>query len=100
VKNDSDGNRWTAGCVSANEVEYFDIAEGKTTTLEVGLPLEFSSRTTSQNENIIVDLDLRGRGRERYFPYPRTNAQGIGGATVRVLDENGTELASGGIEYG
>ena len=100
IKHDDEGNRWTAGCLSPNEAEYFEIRKGETTVLNLGPPLTFHTRVAEDEEGVSINLELLGKGGERYFPYPRTNAKGVGDAKLKILDENGAEIGSGEIEYG
>ena len=100
IEYDKDRSYWTTGCLSPNKAEWVEIAEGKTNSFKIGTPLTFHTSVSEEDGKTVVNLELLGQGGERYFPYPRTNAQGVPGAKVSILDEEGAELASGGIEYG
>jgi hypothetical protein len=67
--------------------------------MKVGPPLVLKTVITCEDQQVTVNTEVYGQGGERYFPYPRTTGERHG-AVVKILAEDGTELASGPGEYG
>jgi len=100
LTHDKDGNEWRAGLVDAKGIETFEVREGATTTLKAGPPFQVKGDVQQNERDVTIGVNVFGQGGERYFPYPRTTAQGGGGATLKIFDEKGGEVASGQMEYG
>jgi hypothetical protein len=99
---DDKGFRYRMQCLSRpEEVNHLQIKEGETTTIEVGPPLTVKADPVRDGENIVVNVQVWGAHGERYFPYGITDGGHLEGpAGIKIFDEAGKELASGGFEYG
>jgi len=76
------------------------LPRGRTTTLEVGPPLQIKPQVEVYPGQVRMALGLFGRAGEKYENSILKNHQRIPGPQVKILDEAGTLLASGQFQYG
>jgi hypothetical protein len=99
---DDQGRRFRMQCLELpEELRSFEIREGETTVLEVGPPMRAVAVPEREGDNVVVNVQVWGAFGERYFPYVRADDGGLEGwAGMKLYDEAGNELDSGGFEYG
>jgi hypothetical protein len=105
---DDQDRRFRMQCLNLPEkLRKFEVHEGETTTLEVGPPMKAKAVPVREGDKITVNVEVWGSYGERYFPYVRTDVGGVEvspilAATpgIKLLDQDGKELDSGGFEYG
>jgi hypothetical protein len=79
----------------------FEVREDETTSIEVGPPMKATAVPVREGDKITVSVEVRGKAGERYFPYVRPDGSvDLGWQGMKIVDENGKELDSGGFEYG
>jgi hypothetical protein len=73
---------------------------GRTTTIEVGPPLQIKPQVEMYPGQVRVGLCLFGRSGEKYENSILKNEQRISEPQVKIVDEAGTVLASGRFQFG
>lgn len=98
---DEEGVEWTLQCLRPPEkLRQFEIREGETTSLEIGPPLTLATTTSKKGKTVSIGLELTGRAGEPYLPGVEKNGKRQDAPTLKILDENDKELASGSFRYG
>ena len=99
---DDKDRRFRMQCLELPEhLRNFEIREGEATVLEIGPPMKAKAVPVREGDNIVVNVEVWGSNGERYFPYVRADDGGLEGwAGMKLYDEQGKELDSGGFEYG
>jgi hypothetical protein len=99
---DDQDRRFRMQCIELPEkLRSFEIREGETATLEIGPPMKAKPVPVREGDKITVNVEVWGSYGERYFPYVRADQGGLAGwVGMKIIDERGNELSSGGFEYG
>jgi hypothetical protein len=97
---DDDGNRWEVTGAVGEQRETFEIRDGETTPLRCGPPLVVKAEVGKEEGGVSINAVLVGQAGERYSPAVQENGKRLPAPKFRVLDEKGSELASGSLQYG
>jgi hypothetical protein len=96
-----DGEMWRALSQGPwGKLDRIRVAPGRTTTIELGPPLRIKPEVSVRGGQVWVALGLFGRAGEKYSNAILRDAHRIREPKVTIIDEAGTELASGRFQFG
>jgi hypothetical protein len=99
-KTDALGAKWTLGNGSFSGLKgNFEIRSGESSVLKAGPPLSGKAQVLAERRRQLgISVVFRGQGGEEYIGY--FQASGMKEPTLKILNEEGRELASGKFEFG
>ena len=76
------------------------VSNNNTTVLKLGPPFLIKPKARKSGSSVSIDFAVIGQASEQYQNFARKNNRAVPAATLEIVDEAGTVLASGKFEYG
>ncbi len=102
TEKDSAGNQWTLKNKSEglSKLGNFEIRPGKSTSFQIGGPLQIKTTMERDGKNIILGFDFEDQAGELYSPCAKMNGKNVPEPEFKIIDGSEQVVHSGQFKYG
>ena len=96
-----DGDTWQLESRGPwGELSTIRVKNNETTVLKLGPPFQIKSKVLFTGTKVSIDFNIIGRAGEHYYNSIMKNNKRAPAPRVKIIDQDGSVLASGKFEYG